>query len=85
MRLDQTDRLGALRVMHGQETVRMKRAEPPPRMTKRLLRAALRVGEINAGELQRTFRGLPAREHPPRLKAAYAELEAAKKAANRRR
>jgi len=58
-----------------------KTPKKKPRFTKRLLRAALRVGDINARELARAFRGLPSREHPPGLTAAYKELAAAKKAA----
>lgn len=50
-------------------------------MPRRLFEALLRVGEVNANELERVLDGEPSREHPPGLKEAYAELEAARKAA----
>lgn len=53
------------------------------RLTPRLFKALLRVGEINAVELDRTFDGLPARERPPGLLAAYAEVKAAERARDR--
>lgn len=46
-------------------------------LTKRLIEAALRVGEINAREMAQVLRGRPSREQPFGLKEAYAELREA--------
>jgi hypothetical protein len=59
----------------------MAKKKSKPRFTKRLVRAALRLGDINASELARAMRGLPSRERPPGLLAAQRELAAARKAA----
>ena len=61
------------------------KAELPPVLTPRLLKALLRVGAINAGETQRQHRGLDARAHPPGLKEAYAEVKAAEEERDRKR
>lgn len=55
------------------------------RLTKRQLIARLELGAVNAAELERVFEGKAPRERPPGLLEAIRKVEAADRAAARRR